>query len=146
MKSFSKFNKERLEIAEINEEKFFRPLITGLFENSNWIKLDMFNSYDFVNQEIRVFVEVKEFNSYFGQYNQVLIGYNKILDGIKHMNDGYTVYFIIKFIDGTLKILELTEDIIRSSCIKSIYEKDHLMIDKKYYEDLSEDDRIYFII
>lgn len=143
---FSKFNKERLQLAELNEEKIFRPLISGLFENSNWVKLDTFNTFDFVNEDLKVFIEVKEFNSLFGQYNQILIGYNKIIDGLDYIKNGYAVYFIIKFADGIFKILELNEKIVSDSAIKSIYEKDHLMIDKKFYEDLTEEDRIYFII
>ena len=137
-------NPRRL-IAEERESTFFYPLIKTIFCNSNFKKLDTYNHFDFVNEELKVYVEVKSFCSKFGYFSEVLLGYDKVDQGLKHMLKGYNIFFIIEFEDGIIKILELTKDVVKNSSIKIFNNKKHILIPTRFFETLTPDDRFYFI-
>jgi hypothetical protein len=132
-------------IAEERESAFFNPLIKTIFCNSNFKKLDTYNFFDFYNDELKVYIEVKSFNSRFLQYPEVLLGYDKIDEGIKHISKNYNVFFIIEFEGGIIKILELTKDVVKNSSIKIFNNKKHILIPTRFFETLDDTDRYYFI-
>lgn len=61
---------------------------------------EKFNTFDFINKDNKIISELKSRNCCYSSYEDTMIGFNKILKGLKMINDGYKVYLFFKFIDG----------------------------------------------
>lgn len=138
------FNKQRLEDTEKIEIDFWLPFISRLFDSKTFRKLDTFNPFDFVSHELKVYVEVKNLTDKFGTYPKVPIGTNKIVEGVKHLKDGYQVYFLLRFAEAHIGMLDLTEELASKFTDKVIFEKTHKMIPVTDLNIIDKNDRITF--
>jgi len=84
-----------IEMGELNEE-YAIDIIKNFLDLNHLKKLDIFDTFDFYNDEKDIFFEVKSRRNKYNKYKTTMIGYNKLLEARKHNN----VYFIFIFLDG----------------------------------------------
>ena len=82
-------------IGSLNED-YSIDIIKELLNLSSLKKLGEFDTFDFYNEEKNIFFEVKSRRINHNKYTTTMIGYNKILEAVKHD----LVYFIFIFEDG----------------------------------------------
>lgn len=103
--NFSSFQmREEFGIAN---ERHFKETICEMFED--WGHLEWSNNkyaiFDFENEAISVELKGRTVFSY--TYSTTIVGYNKIINGIKQVKNGKQVFFLFSFKDG-LFMWELT--------------------------------------
>lgn len=67
------------------------------------------DTFDFIDTDNKMIFELKSRRINKNQYNDTMIGYNKIVDGFKHIENGYKVYLCWKYLDK-LSYYQLTKD------------------------------------
>ena len=100
--------------------------------NKTELKMDTF---DFVDRTNKTIFELKSRRIFKNQYYDVMIGYNKILDGLKHIDNGYRVILCWNFKDK-LCFHELT---------KENFNKSWLKIGGRYDRGKDETNMCYFV-
>ena len=70
---------------------------------------DKMDTFDFIDKDNKMIFELKSRRIKKNQYYDTMIGYNKIIDGFKHIEKGYKVYLCWKYLDK-LSYYQLTKD------------------------------------
>ena len=78
------------------KEDYIIDVIKNHFNLNKLNKLDVYNPFDFYNEEKDIYFELKARRLNHNTYKTTMIGYNKILEAQKYK----TVYFIFSFNDG----------------------------------------------
>jgi hypothetical protein len=86
-----------LEFGEKNED-YYKIVIEKYF-NCPLEKTNKTAIFDFVNKEKKISIEMKSRNNNKDKYPTTMIGYNKIIESVKKINEGWTIYFVFKFTD-----------------------------------------------
>jgi hypothetical protein len=97
-----KFGNENEKIVLSKLRDYFKS------KNINKIKYNM-DTFDFIDKDNKLIFELKSRRINKNQYYDTMIGYNKIIDGFKHIDKGYKVYLCWKYLDK-LCYYELTKD------------------------------------
>lgn len=91
--------KKDLEFGE-KSEKLNINILSNFF-NCNLVNTEgNRNPFDFVDEEKKVFIELKSRRNTKDKYADTMVGTNKINTGFKHINNEYKVYFCFQFTDG----------------------------------------------
>ena len=103
------FNKELWEAGRKIEDdalpklnKYFK---TNFLRNEN----DIFDVFDFLDEDNKVIVEIKGRRIPSTQYKETIITASKVTNGFMKIDEGYRVYFVFVFTDKVMEI-ELKED------------------------------------
>ena len=134
-------NMRRLK-AEAEEQLFFLPFCIKVFCNNAFKKLDRYNTFDFVNHALKLFVEIKDLTDDYGYYKQIPLGCNKVDQGLKYIDKGYSVVFIIRWNKNQIGLLDLDKENALSAKTKIIYNNPHKMFDLKLFTLIKDTDKI----
>ncbi len=93
-----KYYKKENKIGELNEIKF-KPEIETVV-GCNLENTYKFNTFDFINKDKKILVELKCRNCLKNNYSTTMIGMNKIERSKIKFEDGYKIYYFFKFLDG----------------------------------------------
>jgi len=104
-----KFNKQLWELGQKIEDETL-PKINKYYNcdfkrNEN----DIFDVFDFKDDENKVIVEIKGRRIPSTQYKETIITASKVTNGFMKIDEGYRVYFVFVFTDKVMEI-ELKED------------------------------------
>jgi hypothetical protein len=55
--------------------------------------------FDYIDEQNKILIELKSRRNTKMKYPTTMIGYNKILESIKKIKEGYTIYYIFNFTD-----------------------------------------------
>ena len=103
------FNKKLWELGRKIEDETL-PELNEYFEcNFERNENDIFDVFDFKDEEKKIVVEVKGRRNTSTQYEDTIITANKVTAGYQAIESGYKVYFVFAFTDKLLYI-ELKED------------------------------------
>tara|TARA_R100001129_G_scaffold75289_2_gene51458 strand:- start:2827 stop:3231 length:405 start_codon:yes stop_codon:yes gene_type:complete len=103
------FNKKLWELGRKIEDETL-PELNEYFEcNFERNENDIFDVFDFKDEEKKIVVEVKGRRNTSTQYEDTIITANKVTAGYHAIESGYKVYFVFAFTDKLLYI-ELKED------------------------------------
>lgn len=132
----------RIYNAEREEQLFFLPFVKKVFCDNNFKKLDRFNTFDFVNHKLKLFVEIKDLTNKYGEYKEICLGSNKISQGLKYIDQGYSVVFIIRWNKNHIGMLDLDKENAVSAGDKIIYNSPHKMFNLKLFTLIDDTDKI----
>lgn len=96
-----KFYKDVLN-GEINELKYKKEIETII--DYNLESTDRFHTFDFINKDEKILVELKCRNCFKNQYPTTMIGMNKVEKSKIKLKDGYKIYYFFHFKDGLFYI------------------------------------------
>ena len=82
----------------LKKEVKLKPLFEKHF-GIKFVKLDQFNPFDFGSIDKKIFVELKSRRVTKDAYSDTMIGYNKIVEGIKKIENGCEIYLCFAFTD-----------------------------------------------
>ena len=103
------FNKKLWELGRKIEDETL-PELNEYFEcNFERNENDIFDVFDFKDEEKKIVVEVKGRRNTSTQYEDTIITANKVTAGYHAIESGYKVYFVFAFTDK-LMYIELKED------------------------------------
>ena len=104
-----KFNEELWKVGRKIEDDAL-PVLNDFFEcNFERNENDIFDIFDFKDEEKKMIVEVKGRRIPSTQYKETIITASKITEGFKAVEDGWKVYFLFVFTDKS-GYFELKED------------------------------------
>jgi len=104
-----KFNEELWKIGRKIEDDAL-PVLNDFFEcNFERNENDIFDIFDFKDEEKKMIVEVKGRRIPSTQYKETIITASKITEGYRAIEDGWKVYFLFVFTDKS-GYFELKED------------------------------------
>lgn len=81
-----------------NNEKLLKSKIENFFK-CNLHHTNKTNVFDFIDTDKKILIELKTRKNTKMKYPTTMIGYNKILESIKKIKEGYTIYYIFNFTD-----------------------------------------------
>jgi len=58
------------------------------------------NAFDFIDEKQQIIIELKSRRNTKDKYPTTMVGTNKVVAGLKHIENGYKVYFCFQFTDG----------------------------------------------
>lgn len=90
------------------KEKEVCPILNKFFGYNLCLQNDKWAVFDFIDNDNKVYAELKSRRVKKCQYPDIMIGYNKILKGLKQIKKGWKVYLCWCFMDK-LCYYELTE-------------------------------------
>lgn len=124
-----KFN-QKLWTMGHNIENNIYPLLNKKlncnFKRSN----DIFDVFDFCDNNKKIIVEIKGRNTPSNKYKETIVSYNKVQEGYRKLDDGYKVFFVFVFTDKTMYI-ELKESIMWEVKLTGSYGVAHALIPVK---------------
>lgn len=94
-----------------------KPLLEHYFK-VEFKKTAQYATFDFINRAKKIRVELKTRRIRKNQYYDIMISYNKVSTGFKHIKDGWSVYFCWKFEDG-LSFYKLDKDTFKDEWVRS---------------------------
>ena len=94
-----------------NEQMEINNLST--FFNTKLMKLSKYNSFDFVNSDKTIYIELKTRRCKLKKYATTMITYSKILKGLEYVNKNKSVYFIFKYKTGPLRLFDCTKIVLK---------------------------------
>ena len=104
-----KFNEELWKVGRKIEDDAL-PVLNDFFEcNFERNENDIFDIFDFKDEEKKMIVEVKGRRIPSTQYKETIITASKITEGYRAIEDGWKVYFLFVFTDKS-GYFELKED------------------------------------
>tara|TARA_R110000824_G_scaffold242953_1_gene431599 strand:- start:67 stop:486 length:420 start_codon:yes stop_codon:yes gene_type:complete len=104
-----KFNEELWKVGRKIEDDAL-PVLNDFFEcNFERNENDIFDIFDFKDEEKKMIVEVKGRRIPSTQYKETIITASKITSGFRAIEDGWKVYFLFVFTDKS-GFFELKED------------------------------------
>ena len=104
-----KFNEELWKVGRKIEDDAL-PVLNDFFEcNFERNENDIFDIFDFKDEEKKMIVEVKGRRIPSTQYKETIITASKITEGFRAIDDGWKVYFLFVFTDKS-GYFELKED------------------------------------
>tara|TARA_Y100000401_G_scaffold116941_2_gene124065 strand:+ start:824 stop:1243 length:420 start_codon:yes stop_codon:yes gene_type:complete len=104
-----KFNEELWKVGRKIEDDAL-PVLNDFFKcNFERNENDIFDIFDFKDEEKKMIVEVKGRRIPSTQYKETIITASKITEGFKAVEDGWKVYFLFVFTDKS-GYFELKED------------------------------------
>ena len=104
-----KFNEELWKVGRKIEDDAL-PVLNDFFEcNFERNENDIFDLFDFKDEEKKMIVEVKGRRIPSTQYKETIITASKITEGYRAIEDGWKVYFLFVFTDKS-GYFELKED------------------------------------
>jgi len=62
---------------------------------------DRFRTFDLKDKKAKYVVEVKKLNCNHNRYTKLIMGFNKYKKAQQYIQRGYSVYFVIEYLDGT---------------------------------------------
>ena len=78
--------------------------------NVKLTKTEQFDLFDYINEEYKILIELKSRRNTKTKYFDTMIGYNKVVEGLKKIKEeNYKVYFCFNFTDF-LCYYELTQN------------------------------------
>lgn len=92
-----------------NKEKEILPIFNEFFNCNAVITSDKYAIFDYHDEEKKIYGELKSRRTKKYQYETIIIGYNKIKEGLKKIDEGYDVYFLWCF-TNKLCYYKLTKD------------------------------------
>lgn len=95
--SYSEKQRDDLKLGLTNE-KNLKPLFEKYFD-CNLTMTDHWATFDYVDDVKRIIIELKTRRTRRLQYKDVMVGANKMTDGIKKYKAGYRVIFAYSFVD-----------------------------------------------
>ena len=143
-------NTDLLKSTEKWETTFWKPYLSRLFDNNNFVKLGAMDQFDFYNEDIKLYVEVKDIGFSKTHFDTQILGWNKIEKGKTYLDTGYLVCFLVRYNCGSVQSLFLSTDKIDKFKVKYIrngrsgYLKKHASISKDLWEDVEEDEQYLF--
>ena len=102
------FNHTLHTLGRATEDKIL-PTINEYYNCDFKRNENIFDVFDFKDEENNIIVEVKGRRIKSTQYDETIITMNKVTEGLKKIDLGFQVFFVFVFIDKTLEY-ELTED------------------------------------
>ena len=106
-----------LKFGSDNEKKLLE-IFRQYFKSDTLNKTtNCYDQYDFIDTKNKIIIELKSRRIRKLQYYDVMIGYNKIENGFKHIDKGYRVFLCWSFIDN-LCVHELTKENFNKSWLK----------------------------
>jgi len=143
-------NTELLKSTEQWEKTFWKPYLSTLFDNSDFVKLGVMDAFDFCNEYLKLYVEVKDIGFSKNHFDTQILGWNKVEKGMSHLSNGYLVVFLVRYNCGSIQSLFLSTDIIEKFKVKYIrngrsgYLKKHASISKNLWEDVDDEQYLFF--
>lgn len=101
---------------ENNTIDIFNKFFGGTFNKT----VDKWDPFDFLNKEECIYIELKTRRNTKNKYPTTMVGYNKIIDGLKHIENGFSVYFCFKFTDGLYYYKLPLDGGLNDKCVKDI--------------------------
>ena len=121
-----KFNKTLWTMGH-NIENNIYPLLNKKL-NCNFVRSnDIFDVFDFCDNNKKIIVEIKGRNTSSLKYKETIISYNKVQEGYRKLDDGYKVFFVFVFTDKTMYI-ELKSDLMWEAKLTGSYGVAHALI------------------
>jgi len=104
----SRFNLERWNLGRSIEDKIL-PDLNTFFDANLERSDDVFDIFDFKDEEKKILVEVKGRTCPSSQYPETIITCGKVTEGLMMMETGWKVYYFFVFTDET-KYIKLDKD------------------------------------
>ena len=92
-----------------NENKMLTILRKHFDSKSIKKTIDKYNPYDYIDKKNKIMIELKSRRIRKLQYPDTMIGLNKIMEGFKHIDNGYKVFLCWSYTDG-IGCYELSKD------------------------------------
>lgn len=108
-----KYNKTDIKNNDLkfgfNKEKDILPIFNTFFNCNAVIASDKYAIFDFHDEEKKIYGELKSRRVRKDKYPTIMIGYNKVKEGLKKIEDGHDVFFLWCF-TNRLCYYKLTKD------------------------------------
>lgn len=121
-----KFNQTLWKMGHDIENNIY-PLLNKKWDCDLYRSNDIFDVFDFCDNNKKIIVEIKGRNTPSNKYKETIISYNKVQEGYRKIDEGYKVYFVFVFTDKTMYI-ELKEDLLWSVKLTGSYGVAHALI------------------
>jgi hypothetical protein len=95
--NYTNLLKKDIEFGKNNESKLKSKIET--FFKCNLLHTNKNNVFDFIDNDKKILIELKTRKNTKLKYPTTMIGYNKIVESIEKIKNGWTIYYIFSFTD-----------------------------------------------
>ena len=95
--NYTNLLKKDIEFGKNNESKLKSKIET--FFKCNLHHTNKNNVFDFIDNDKKILIELKTRKNTKLKYPTTMIGYNKIVESIEKIKNGWTIYYIFNFTD-----------------------------------------------
>lgn len=95
--NYTNLLKKDIEFGKNNESKLKSKIET--FFKCNLHHTNKNNIFDFIDNDKKILIELKTRKNTKMKYPTTMIGYNKIVESINKIKNGWTIYYIFNFTD-----------------------------------------------
>ncbi len=108
-------------------EDNIKPTLNEVFECNFERSNDIFDIFDFSDQNKKILCEVKGRNIKSDRYKETIVSYNKVQEAYRKIDEGWRVFFIFVFTDKSM-FVELKDDLLWQVKLTGTYGIQHSLI------------------
>ncbi len=120
------FNRKLWDMGRKIEDNI-KPTLNEVFECNFERSNDIFDIFDFSDQNKKILCEVKGRNIKSDRYKETIVSYNKVQEAYRKIDEGWRVFFIFVFTDKSM-FVELKDDLLWQVKLTGTYGIQHSLI------------------
>mgnify|MGYP003644048139 CR=1 FL=1 len=120
------FNRKLWDMGRKIEDNI-KPTLNEVFECNFERSNDIFDLFDFADDNKKILCEVKGRNIKSDKYKETIVSYNKVQEAYRKIDEGWRVFFIFVFTDKSM-FVELKDDLLWQVKLTGTYGIQHSLI------------------
>ena len=120
------FNRKLWDMGRKIEDNI-KPTLNQVFECNFERSNDIFDLFDFADDNKKILCEVKGRNIKSDKFKETIVSYNKVQEAYRKIDEGWRVFFIFVFTDKSM-FVELKDDLLWQVKLTGTYGIQHSLI------------------